>query len=158
MIKFVIVDKAPDEVSEGEFVLSKPKFLEEIKANASKAGKNKLTGSTQLRYIVDSIGMKYDPSGTNAWSVKTHLFEGRAYSSDEELSKIIVEMLEQCHPSVFKKYVEFTLDHLPTGTDKIFFEDFKVLGTTTPLFERGFQLIVEKSNRQTKVFSLNDDA
>jgi len=152
MIKFAIVNDIPTELKKGEFVLKKPDFLTEVAANLNKAPKGpkgKLTGINQLRYIVDSIGMKYDSAGTNGWSVKPHLYEGRPYSTNEDLSKIVVEMLEKCHPSIFRKYVEFAINNLPPGTEVVLLEDFKVPGATTPLFEKGFaQFSQEELNKQ----------
>jgi hypothetical protein len=148
MYKFVQVDTAPTELRKGEFVITKPDFLEEIKANATKASRPQtigpgktslLTGPNQLRYIVDSIGMRYDNEGTNGWSIKPHQFEGRPYTNDLELSAIVVEMLEKSHPSIFKKYVESHLATLPTGTELVYLVNFAgVPEAVSALTNRGF--------------------
>jgi hypothetical protein len=170
MIKFIVTDNTPTELKKGEFVLKKPDFLTEVVANANKAPKGPkgtLTGINQLRYIVDSIGMKYDSAGTNGWSVKPHLYEGRPYSNNEDLSKIVVEMLEKCHPSIFRKYVEFAINNLPPGTETLFIEDFKVPGSVTPLFEKGFvqsyqeelsKQVSEKTKKNQKVSLQNQES
>ena len=137
MIKYQIVKVAPKILKKGEFVITRPAFLEEIKANKGKATKNNLTGPNQLRYIADTIAMKYDPTGMSAWSVKPHLFEGRPYKDDEELSVIIGEMLELCVPKIYAKYVEHTIKDLPLGTDMITFVDFGIPGAALPLIEKG---------------------
>jgi hypothetical protein len=80
--------------------------------------------------------MNYDPQGMSAWSVRPHLFEGRQYSSDEELSDIVLEMLKLCHPKIFSKYVEKQLENLPKGTKTIYIKDVDVPEAIVPLMER----------------------
>jgi hypothetical protein len=65
MAKFVQVPTVPPELGKGEFVITKPDFADEVKVNSSKNPRNGLTAPNQLRYIVDTIGMKYNPTGTN---------------------------------------------------------------------------------------------
>jgi hypothetical protein len=133
MYKFVQVDQVPAELRKGEFVIAKPTFLDEIKANSSKASRPRtvgpgqtslLTAPNHLRYIVDAIGMRYDKDGTNGWSVKPHEFEGRPYADDLQLSAIVVEMLEKNHPSIFKRYVDGFLTTLPVGTELVYLVNF----------------------------------
>ena len=137
-MKYAIVSEAPQRLKKGEYVIKEPAFLPEIVANRAKAPRTGLTGSNQLRYITDSIAMKYDIDGMNAWSVRPHLFEGRRYATDEELSLIVVEMLKLCCPKVFAKFVDYELNHLPPGTDMIYFVDFGVPSAVEPLLGRGF--------------------
>lgn len=140
MAKFVQVPTAPTELRKGEFVVSKPDFLEEVKSNATKNPRNGLTAPNQLRYIVDTIGMKYDPEGTNGWSVKPHQFIGRPFKDNTDLSGIITEMLTQDHPVIYKKYLDYTLNTLPQGTELIYLVGFTdVPVATKALVDRGFE-------------------
>ena len=140
MAKFVIVPAAPAELNKGEFVITKPDFLEEIKQNATKNPRNGLTAPNQLRYIVDTIGMKYNPEGTNGWSVKPHQFIGRPFKDNEELSGIVTEMLTQDHPVIYKKFLEHSLNTLPAGTNLVYLVGFaNVPIAATALTERGFE-------------------
>jgi hypothetical protein len=157
MIKFAIVNETPKSLKKGEIVISKPDFLEQIAANKAKAAKTGLTGNTQLRYITDAIAMKYDPQNMSAWSVKPHLFEGRSYSSDEDLSKIVVEMLEICYPKVFARYVDYQLKNLPANTEMIYFVDFKVEGAAVPLFENGLVNVTDQPKSSKKQEKTNQE-
>lgn len=150
MVKFTVVDQAPAELRKGEYVIAKPTFLDEIQANLQKTGRNGLTGVNHLRYIVDTIGMKYNPNETNGWSVRPNAFEGRPFKTHEELSKIVVEMLEQDHPVIFKKYVEYQLNHLPPGTDTVYFENFGIPVALTPFFEKGLTQVTLSDLKKKK--------
>ena len=136
MIKFSVVKVAPEKLKKGEHTIVVPNFLPEVLANKTKAPKHGLTGVNQLRYITDSIAMKYDPTGMTGWSVKPHMFEGRPYKTDEELSEIIVEMLKLCCPKVFGKYVQYELaNNIPPATEMIYLVDPGVPGAAVPLLE-----------------------
>jgi hypothetical protein len=135
-IKFKVVSKAPAKLKKGEVVIEAPTFLAEIEANKLKKPKFNHTAVNHLRYITDSIAMNYDPQGMSAWSVKPHLFEGRQYNSDEELSAIVIEMLKLCCPKVFGKYVEKQLATLPSDTTMIYMIETDVPESVIPLLER----------------------
>src|ERR1700693_2137705 len=126
MVKFVTVKVAPTDLKNGEIVIRRPDFLDEIAANSAKAPKRGVTGANHLRQIVDTIGIKYDPENTNSWSIRPHLYQGVPYTTNEDLSKIVVAMLETEHPAIFKKYVEYQINHLPPATELIYFETFGV--------------------------------
>ena len=152
MIKFSIVDKLPTEVKSTELVIGKPDFLPEIKANSAKAGRGKLTGVNHLRNIVDTIGMKYDTDGTNSWSVRPNMYEGRLYNSDEELSAIVLEMLEAQHPSIFKKFLEFNVNRIPAGTELIIIDSFfKKMNALSILTDKG--ILETTKEKKQKVLS-----
>lgn len=142
MAKFVIVNQAPEKLESGEIVISAPDFLEQIRENAAKAPRGGLTGVNQLRYIVGSIGQKYDPEGTNAWSVRPTLFEGRAYANEAELSAIVVEMLKSQHPKIFDKYLDYQIKSRPQGTKLIYFVG--PLSQTTSFFQHGVDMLDPK--------------
>jgi hypothetical protein len=140
MAKFVQVPTVPPELGKGEYVIAKPDFADEVKVNSSKNPRNGLTAPNQLRYIVDTIGMKYNPEGTNGWSVKPHQFIGRPFANNDELAKIVGEMLTQDHPVIYRKYVEHTLNTLPAGTDLVYLVGFAdVPVATKALTDRGFE-------------------
>lgn len=123
MAKYLFVKVKPETLENGEIYIPFPEFIEEIEANAHKAGRGGLTGVNHLRGIVDSIAQKYDPFGMNAFSVRPHMFEGRHYSSNEELNDIVVSMLKQECPDVFFKYVDYHVKHRPQGTKMVYVQD-----------------------------------
>lgn len=138
MSKFKIVQDAPESVQKDEYVIDRPSFIEEIQAHASKQPKNGLTGAYHLRNITDSIAQNYDPENMTAFSVKVHLFEGRPYSSDKELNKIVVEMLDMCCPGVFAKYLEKKIKTRPKGTKLVYYVDFGVENAEELFYKNGF--------------------
>ena len=142
MAKFVIVDSVPEKLESGEFIIGPPDFMDEIKQNAGKAPSSGLTGANHLRYIVGSIGLKYDPEGINAWSVRPTLYEGRKYANNEELSAIVLDMLKTQCPKVFNKYTEYQIKHRPQGTKLIYFVG--TLGQSGPFYEHGIDMIEPK--------------
>lgn len=152
MIKFMLVESAPKELAKGEHFIASPDFLDEIRRNKAKAGRNGLTGVNHLRYIVDTIGMKYDPQGTNAWSVRPHAFEGRPYSSDEELSQIVIEMLNTQYPRIFSKVLDHQLINLPKGTELVIIEENKAPSDVLQIFAKNgiIQVSSEQVPEKTK--------
>lgn len=141
MSKFVNVDKAPETLRKDEYVIESPTFLDEIKANAQKAPRGGTTGPNHLRYIVGSIGQRYDQN-LSAWTIKPHLFEGRKFSSDEELSAIILEMLRSQYPKIFDSYLNYKIQQRPNGTKLIYYVGN--FTDTTAFFQNGIDRIEEK--------------
>ncbi len=141
MAKFVVVDKAPEQLRKEEFVIEQPSFMEEIKENSTKAPRGGRTAPNHLRYIVGSIGQKYDPELT-AWSIRPHQFEGRAFASDEELSKIVVELLHLQYPAIFERYVAAKIKARPNGTKLIYYVG--PFNSTAPFFQNGIDKLEEK--------------
>lgn len=148
MSKFTIVQDAPQTVQKDEYVIDRPSFVEEIKAHTSKQPKNGLTGAYHLRNITDSIAQNYDPENMTAFSVKVHLFEGRPYSSEKELNKIVVEMLDMCYPAIFEKYLEKKIKTRPKGTKLVYYVDFGVDNAQELFYNNGLS---EKEPEPKKV-------
>lgn len=121
MAKFVPVKEAPTELKKGEYVIDAPNFLPEIFQQRAKSPKTGLVARFHLRLVIDTIGQKYDPENMTGWVVKSHLFEGRPFKTDEEFNAIVVEALQMCYPQVFDKYLESKLKNRPSGTELVYF-------------------------------------
>lgn len=119
MTKFVFVKKRPETLQKGEYLIDRPYFLEEIAMHRNKAPKNGLTGHFHLRVILDSIVQRYDPQGTNMYSIRTVNFEGRPFSSDEDLDNILLELLNAECPDLLLKYLEARIKARPSGTEMV---------------------------------------
>lgn len=119
MSKFVFVNEAPASTNNGEHVIAKPNFLKEIALHKTKAPRNNLTGNYHLRMIADSIAAKYDPENMTAYSVKSHLYEGLPFNSDEDLNSIVVDMIETCYPKALTKYVEHEILNRPVDAKTV---------------------------------------
>ena len=142
MAKYCIVDKAPAELKDGELVLRPADFMEQILDNKSKARQGNLTASNHLRYIAGSIGYKYDPKLEQV-TIKPHLFIGRRYSNDQELSGIIVEMMKSQYPTIFQSVLDYQIKNRPQNTKLIYFEGS--IGTTDIPFQlNGIDKITEE--------------
>ena len=138
--KFVVVKEEPKDLSKDSLVIKSPDFIEEIKANKQREPRGGHTSPTHLRYIVGSIGARYDQE-LGAYTIKPHLFEGRKYNSDEDLSKIVVEMLRAQYPKVFQSYLDYKIKSRPVSTKLIYFVgDHK---ETKPFFTNGLSLVDE---------------
>lgn len=137
MSRFLIVKDKPEDLKKGEYIIDKPSFLEEISLHRTKAPKNGLTGTYHLRMIVDSIAQSYDPENMNAFSVKVHNFEGRPFSSDEELDSIVVDMIADSRPELFLKYVDKKIKTRPYGTSLVYYVDSNLKGAYDLFYRNG---------------------
>lgn len=120
MAKFTLVKEIPTSLRREEYLIKMPDFLEEIDENAKKAPRGGQVGMNHLRTIVGTIGTKYDPTLT-AWNIKPHSYDGRPYSSREELSSIVLELLKEQHPSAIHGYIDSKIKERPHGTKLIYF-------------------------------------
>lgn len=126
MSKFVVVKEAPKKINKGEYLIDAPSFLPQIALHRTKVPRNGLTGSHYIRMIIDSVAQAYDPENMTAYSVKAHNYEGRQISSDEDMDKIVVEMLRTDCPGVFTKYLDNKIKTRPSGTSLIIYVDSKI--------------------------------
>lgn len=69
---------------------------------------------------MDTIGQNYDPEGLTGWAIKTHLFEGRPFTTDAEMDKILVEALTMAYPQIFNKYLEQKLKSRPSSATTVY--------------------------------------
>jgi hypothetical protein len=141
MAKFVVVDKVPEELRKEEYAILPPTFSDILSTQAKKAPHNGLTGASQLRYIAGAIGEKYDPN-LSSWTVRPHLFEGRPFKTQEELSAIVVQMLQAQYPQIFQTYLDHEIKQRPVGTKLIYYVGN--FANTAPFFSNGIDLIDEK--------------
>ncbi len=139
--RFVVVKEEPKDLPKGTTVIRSPDFMEEIVANKSREPRGGHTAATHLRYIVGSIGQNYDPE-LSAYTVRPHLFEGRKYDNDQELSKIVLEMLKSQYPQVFDRYLECKIRARPPNVKLIYYVGN--FGNSTAFFTNGIDVIDEK--------------
>lgn len=138
MSKFLVVQEAPEKIQEGEYLIDKPSFLDEIRLHSTKKPKNGLTGNFYIRAVVDSIAQKYDPNSMTAYSIKSHKYEGLPFNSDEEFDSIIVNALKQDYPEVFPKYLEYKIRNRPRKTERIIYVDSSIKNQYEIFFQNGF--------------------
>ena len=142
MTKFVVTKNVPENLSKDCYVIRYPDFMEEILANKRREPRGNITANAHLRFITGTIAEKYDPTNhLGAAIIRPHLFEGRTYSNDEELSKIIVEMLESQYHSIFEKYLAYKVKHRPMNVKVIYWTGPYQM--TTPFFQHGLDKLDE---------------
>lgn len=137
MSKFKVVKEAPETLNKGEYLIDTPSFLEQINLHRSKVPRNGLTGSHYIRMVVDSIAQAYDPENMTAYSVKAHLYEGRKFSSPEEMNNIVLEMLRNDCPGVFAKYLDKKIKTRPSGISLIIYVDSNIKGQYEVFYQNG---------------------
>lgn len=150
MAKFIVTSERPEELSEGTYVIDKPSFVEEIKLHMSKAPKNGLTGNFHLRMILDSIAQKYDPQEMTSYSVRVNNFEGRPFSSNEELNNIVVEMLQADYPKIFSKYLDTKIKTRPKNTNTIIYIDSKIKNQYEIFYQNGLAEVEPEKQEKAK--------
>ena len=141
MAKFIVVSKAPETLEKGEIVINQPDFMEEVVANQKKAPRNHQTAVNDLREVLQSIGVKYDPE-LNAMRIKLVNYTGLPYKSNEELSAIVTKILRNEYPTVFSKVLDYKLAHRPTSTKLVYY-----VGSSedcAPFFKAGLDSMDEK--------------
>ncbi|MEM4726057.1 MAG: hypothetical protein QXG63_03885, partial [Nitrososphaerales archaeon] len=126
-------------------------FLEEIALHRSKAPRNNLTGNFHLRMILDSIAQKYDPQNMTAYSVRVNNFEGRPFSSDEDLNKIIIEMLLSDYPQIFSKYLDYKIKTRPKDTELVVYVDWGIKDVYEVFYNNGFSEFREEESKKSKL-------
>jgi hypothetical protein len=143
MGQFLVVEEAPESVGQGEYVIEQPNFLKEIALHKTKTPKNGLTGAFHLRMILDTIAQNYDPQNMTAYSCKVHHYEGRPFSTDQELNSILVEMLQKDYPAVFTKYLDKRIKTRPKGAEKIFYVESGLSDAAEVFYNNGFSEATE---------------
>lgn len=150
MSKFVVVKEAPKELKKGEYLIDKPSFLEQIALHAAKKPRNGLTGSHYIRMVTDSIAQAYDPENMTAYSIRAHLYEGRPFSSDEDMNVIMVEALRNDCPSVFAKYLEVKVRNRPSKTERVIYVDSDISGQYEIFYRNGLSEEKEEAPQKPK--------
>ncbi len=143
MAKFVVVKEAPatETLGKGEIVISPPTFLAEIVANVRKEPRKKQTAINHLREVLNSIATRYDQD-MNVMKFKLVNYEGVPYANDEELSAIVVRILQNERPETLERYLDAQIKARPMNTKLVYYTG--PFNTTTPFYKNGLDLIEEK--------------
>ena len=150
MSKFVVVKEAPKELNEGEYLIDKPSFLEQIVQHKSKKSRNGVTGAHYLRIITDSIGQKYDPENMTAYSIKAQQYEGLPFSTDEDINNILLQALTKDYPAVFPKYLETKIKNRPTNTKLVIYVNSGIKNQYEIFYRNGLSEVEKQKPEQKK--------
>lgn len=103
---FVITQNLPKELSTKEMVVSKPSFVEEVKASVKRKGSNATIGPNYLRAIAEEIGRRYDRTFNPFRNIVPQDYMGRICESDEAVAEIVHEMFQARYPVIYQRYYE----------------------------------------------------
>lgn len=142
-MKFICVNKAPEILRKHEYVICMPDFIDEVKENYKRKGNTTVTRNKHLRHLIGSVGLKYGPDTFSPYTdVRTSPYEGLYFSSDKELSNILVRIFNEEYPQMFDHYIAYQIKNRPMETKVIYFVgDFLKSKAFT---EAGFELIKEQ--------------
>lgn len=154
MSKFKTIINPPTKLDKGDYVIDKPSFLEQVQENAAKKPKTGLTGTYYLRAIVDSIAAKYSPGVMTAYVIKSHLYEGRPFKTDEDVNNIILEALTKDYPAIFPLYLDNKIKTRPAGTKMVYYVDSGLSNAKEIFYANGFS--EEQVAEKGKTFKVDD--
>jgi len=142
-MKFICVKQAPETLRKHEYVIFMPDFLDEVRENYKRKGSTTVTRNKHLRHLIGSIGLKYGPETFSPYTdVRTALYEGLPFSSDKDLSDILIHIFKKEYPKMFDHYIAYQIKKRPMETKVIYFVgDFL---NSQAFTEAGFELIKEQ--------------
>lgn len=138
---YVATKKPPLDLSHQEMVLSKPLFLEEVRAAVKKKGSSAQIGPNYLRAIAEEIGRRYDKMFNAYRNVVPHDYMGRYCASDEEVAAVVHEMFQARYPLIYQRYYEHLLRERNFNIRVIYFTGDEV--DESVFFRLGIRKIAE---------------
>ena len=142
-MKYALSKKIPEKLSAVEAVVTYPDFQEEIAKTKAKAGKTKLTTANYLRAIFVEIGFRYDELFNAYTSVKVDSEVGIAYSSSEDISKILVKILKRDCPALIEKILADEVKKIPRDVKVVYFIADDLTGSKA-FTDNGIEMIQRK--------------
>jgi len=104
-MEYIRVDKAPEKLKETEMVVSKPDFMEEIKATRGKRGVKNIVTIRNMRDTLMAITDKFDNT-FNPYHVKLTKYDNLMYDGDEGYSKIVLDVIRDNGLNLIEKAIE----------------------------------------------------
>jgi hypothetical protein len=120
MAKVILTD-SKESIKKDEMVISMPSFMEEIKASHRKASGKQVTSVHHLREIVTLISEKYDKDFNFYARIPYSNYEGIAYQTDEDISKIMFNILSKHSPDLLTKVIDYSIKNRPVNVKTIYF-------------------------------------
>jgi len=137
-MQYQLVDKAPEKLKDNELVLFKPNFIEQIAKSKLRRGTKKLTTANALRDALMIITDIYDNT-VNPYRINLSAYEGLAYETDEDLSVIILKILNDQGIDLVTKALDVQLKARDLKVDTVFYVSDDLTGATAFL-ANGFTL------------------
>lgn len=128
MATYLRVGEKPEKLKDGECVITKPDFSEEIEANRARRGTSGLTSVRNLRDVFMTITDKYDHS-VNPYQLKLSKYEGIEYKSDAGFRDVLFKVIKDFDLDLLEKAVEHQIRNRPRGADYIYYVSPDMEGT-----------------------------
>lgn len=135
---YIQVDKAPENLKDNEMVIEKPTFIEQIAASKLRRGVSKLTTVNALRDALMLITDKYDNT-VNPYRLSLNKYEGLTYETNDDLSKIILKILDDAGIDLVTKAIDFHLKNRDLKVNTVYFVSDDLAGSTA-FIANGFNL------------------
>lgn len=119
-MKYFLVDEAPEQPEKNEMVIYKPTFIEQIAQSKLRRGVKNLTTVNALRDALMLITDKYDNT-INPYRLTLNEYEGLPFENDEDLSGIILQIINDNNLPLVSKAIEHYIKNRPTTVDTIYF-------------------------------------
>ena len=148
-MEYLLVDKAPEKLKDNEMVILKPTFIEQLNKSKLRRGVKKLTTVNALRDALMLITDEYDNT-VNPYRINLSAYEGLEYSTDEDLSVIILKILSDQGVDLITKAVDHQLKKRDLKVNTIFYVSNDLEGSGAFL-ANGFNLKnIKKDKKITK--------
>lgn len=126
MSKFVVVNEEPQNLNDGEHVITEPDFIQEIQdaeKYASKLGGKRITTLNHLKSIMENIRINYDPEGFDPLGgIPYSKYEGIEYANPQDLSeKVLLRILKKHKPDIITKCLDKKIKTRPKDAELIYF-------------------------------------
>lgn len=152
-MQYILVDSAPEKLKDNEMVVYKPTFVEQISQSKLRRGVKKLTTANALRDALMLITDVYDNT-VNPYRISLNEYEGLAYETDEDLSKIILKILNDNSIDLVTKAVDYHLKKRDLKVDTIYYVSDDLEGSAAFMMN-GFNL--KSGQKEKKVTTKQED-
>ena len=120
-VKYCRVNEAPSDITSEEYIITMPKFFEEIKKASRFRGQQSVITTNYLRAIFVEIVSKYDIDVNPYTDMHLARYNGRPSTTDDSTSAIINEIIQKEKPDIIGKALDFAIRNRPKKTKIIYF-------------------------------------
>jgi len=152
-MQYQLVDEAPETLKSNEMVINRPTFIEQIAKSKLRRGVKKLTTANALRDALMLITDVYDNT-VNPYRLNLSQYEGLAYETDEDLSAIILKILNDHNVDLVTKAIDHQLKTRNLKVDTVYYVSDNLDGSTAFTLN-GFAL--KGAEKEKKVTSKEED-
>jgi len=149
---YILVDSAPEKIKDNEMVIIRPTFIEQISKSKLRRGVSKLTTVNALRDALMLITDVYDNT-INPYKINLSAYEGLAYENDNDLSDIIIRILNDQGVDLLTKAIDYELKDRNVKVDTVYYVSKNLEGAGAFL-ANGFNL---KSTKNDKKITKNKE-